>query len=95
MLEADRLPGSRRFMAPEEWQRGAWIDQVTNVFTLGRTAFVLLGNGTPAESAWRGSPAMRSVALRATAPERAERYPSVSAFVQAWREAEKSFTQEV
>lgn len=29
VLDADRLPGSRRFMAPEEWRRGATIDQVT------------------------------------------------------------------
>ncbi|MFX1355435.1 MAG: serine/threonine protein kinase, partial [Promethearchaeota archaeon] len=29
LLQADRLLGSSRFMAPEEWQRGAWIDQVT------------------------------------------------------------------
>ena len=54
VLEDERLPGSRRFMAPEEWQRGAVIDQLTNVYTLGRTAAVLLGNGHLARSQWRG-----------------------------------------
>lgn len=87
VLAADRLPGSRRFMAPEEWQRGATIDQVTNVFTLGRIALVLLGDGTDAPEAWRGNAAMLAVAVRATAPERDRRYPDVRAFVAAWRAA--------
>ena len=36
VLDMDRAYGSRRFMAPEEFRRGATIDQVTNVFNLGR-----------------------------------------------------------
>jgi serine/threonine-protein kinase len=85
--EAGRLPGSKRFMAPEEFQRGARIDQVTNVFTLGRTAFVLLGDGSPEVAAWRGSPAMLAVALRATNLEREQRYPGIPEFVEDWRNA--------
>ncbi len=34
--EAGRLPGSTRFMAPEEFRRGARIDGRTTVFNLGR-----------------------------------------------------------
>lgn len=37
-LERDRAYGSTRFMAPEEFRRGATIDHVTNVFNLGRAA---------------------------------------------------------
>jgi serine/threonine-protein kinase len=87
VLEADRLPGSTRFMAPEEFERGARIDGVTNVFALGRTAAVLLGDGTGSLGAWRGTDRMRAVAERATSPARADRYPSVRAFVDAWRRA--------
>jgi serine/threonine protein kinase len=87
VLADERLPGSRRFMAPEEFQRGATIDQVTNVFTLGRTAMVLLGDGTGTLAGWRGSDAAKDVVIRATAPERAERHPSVRAFVDDWRAA--------
>jgi serine/threonine-protein kinase len=87
VLDAARLPGSRRFMAPEEWQHGATIDQVTNVFTLGRTALVLLGDGTDTREAWRGNAAMHALAVRATAPERNRRYPDIHAFVAAWRAA--------
>ena len=86
-LEDERLAGSTRFMAPEEFQRGARIDQLTNVFTLGRTALVLLGDGSRDRSAWRGSDALREVALRASADARADRYPDVPAFVAAWRVA--------
>jgi serine/threonine-protein kinase len=84
-LDQERLPGSRRFMAPEEWMRGALIDQVTNVYTLGRTALVLLGNGSQSATSWRGSQATWAVALRATEVKREARYASVGAFVEAWR----------
>ncbi len=36
VLEHDRLPGSQRFMAPEEFVRGSLIDHRTQVFRLGR-----------------------------------------------------------
>jgi serine/threonine-protein kinase len=87
VLEADRLPGSRRFMAPEEWKRGATIDQVTNVFTLGRTAVELLGDGTTSLDTFRGNEAMKRVVVRATSVEREERQQSVREFVQDWRSA--------
>jgi serine/threonine-protein kinase len=84
-LEADRLPGSKRFMAPEEFQYGARIDQVTNVFTLGRTAIELLGDGTLSLEAWKGSAAMREVVLRATNFERTARQQSIREFVEDWQ----------
>lgn len=87
VLEADRLLGSSRFMAPEEWQRGARIDQVTNVFTMGRTAIVLLGDGTGSMESWKGTEAMRGVVIRATALERTRRHQSAREFVEDWRSA--------
>ena len=38
-----RMWGSSRFQSPEEYQLGAAIDEVTNVYTLGATAFALFG----------------------------------------------------
>jgi hypothetical protein len=87
VLEDERLPGSTRFMAPEEWERGARVDQVTNVFTLGRTAAVLLGDRSGSMQHWRGGRRMRNVVLRATRPDRAQRHQSVREFVQEWRAA--------
>jgi serine/threonine-protein kinase len=78
-----RMVGSSRFMAPEEHERGATIDERTTVFTLGRTALVLLSD----EQAVRGSPARLDVARRATGDDPADRYPSVAAFAAAWRAA--------
>jgi serine/threonine-protein kinase len=78
VLGDERLPGSRRFMAPEEWQRGATIDQVTNVYTLGRTAVILLGNGRLDGSA------LQAVIARATSVDRAARQQSVAQFVAEW-----------
>lgn len=87
VLDADRLFGSSRFMAPEEFQRGATIDQVTNVFTLGRTAVLLLGDGTGSLASCKGTEAIKRVIVRATSLERRERHASVRQFVEDWRSA--------
>ena len=81
----NRLFGSARFMAPEEFQRGAQIDQSTNVFTLGRAAIVFLANGDIQN--WRANAATKTVIEKATRLERVDRYPSVAAFVDAWETA--------
>ena len=70
-------------MAPEEFQHGARIDQITNVFTLGRTAIVLLSNGDIHN--WPANVATKDVIEKATQPDRAKRYPSVAAFVKSWQ----------
>lgn len=87
VLETDRAYGSTRFMAPEEFQRGATIDQVSNVFNLGRAATVLLGDGTESLDAWKGSEAMKKVVARATDPDRDRRHQCVHEFVDEWRAA--------
>ena len=87
VLDMDRAYGSTRFMAPEEFQRGAVIDQVTNVFNLGRAAAVLLGDGTGGLDAWKGTDAMCRVVERATLADRMLRHESVEEFVGEWRSA--------
>lgn len=93
VLHADRLPGSRRFMAPEEFVRDATIDQQTNVYTLGRTAAVLLSDGDLRSDAWRGSDAMHAVLARATSPERDSRFATVVEFTRAWGNAVESMVR--
>lgn len=82
--------GSKRFMAPEEFELGAAIDAQTNVYTMGAVTFALLGNENKrtAEN-WDASTALFEVAKQATAVEREARFPTVSAFVAAWQEAKK------
>ncbi|MFF7726946.1 serine/threonine protein kinase [Streptomyces sp. NPDC008001] len=89
VLEEERLPGSRRFMAPEEFVRGATIDIRTTVFTLGRAARLLLDAGD-AERAWRGSRAQLAVVERATREDPGERFGSVRRFAGAWAAARRS-----
>jgi serine/threonine-protein kinase len=75
-----RMFGSTRFMAPEEFERGAVIDERTTVFNLGRAAFVFLGE----EGAFRGSPAQGAAAARACDPDRTRRFATVAELVAAW-----------
>lgn len=81
VLDTDRLPGSRRYMAPEEFVRAAVIDQRTNVYTLGRTIQHLLDSA----DGWRGSPAQGQIAAHAARATPADRYPDVAGLAAAWR----------
>jgi len=86
VLTEDRLPGSTRFMAPEERRRGATIDIRTTVHVLGRTARLLLDAG-PGEDVFRGTAAQLAVVERATRPDPGERFGGVRELVEAWRGA--------
>ena len=75
-------------MSPEEFELGAALDEVTNVFTMGATAFALLGGEVDRSfEKWEGSGAVYEVARKAVSTDRSQRYPSLSAFRRAWREA--------
>ena len=82
-----RMFGSSRYMAPEEFERGALVDERTTVFTLGRTAANLLSDGTLARSAFRGSDAQFEIVCRACQTSREQRFASVADFCAAWLEA--------
>ncbi len=85
-VEVDRLPGSDRFMAPEEWEGGATIDERTTVFNLGRAAMVLLDEREVGE-AFRGTPVMADVLEHATQADPARRIRTVMELTTRWREA--------
>jgi serine/threonine-protein kinase len=86
VVEGERLPGSTRYMAPEEFVRGAVIDVRTNVFVLGRVLRLLLDGGDE-ERDWRGTAGQLEVIGRATAGEPGRRYGSVRELAGAWRAA--------
>ncbi|MEU9396439.1 serine/threonine protein kinase [Streptomyces sp. NPDC048324] len=85
VLQEERLPGSRRYMAPEEFIQGSLISIRTTVFVLGRVLRLLMDAGDE-ERAWRGSGAQLAVIGRATATDPAHRFSSVDALVRAWRD---------
>ena len=82
-----RMFGSTRFMAPEEFERGATIDAQTSVFVMGRTALIFLSDGTLDPQAFRGPRALFDVVVQACRPDRADRFTSMAAFSRAWQEA--------
>jgi hypothetical protein len=90
-VEGDRLPGSRRFMAPEEFCRGATIDLRTTVYVLGRSIRLLL-DATDVEEQWRGTAEQLAVVSVATQSDPALRYPDVPALTSAWRSARATNT---
>ena len=83
--EMGRMFGSERFMAPEEFRRGAVIDERTTVFTLGRTMSVFLGDGGLGREGFRGTDAQYRAMTGACRPDPAERLPTVAALARAWR----------
>ena len=85
--EMGRMFGSERFMAPEEFTRGARIDERTTVFGMGRTALILLGEGTLDAAAFRGPAGLFAVAARACQPAPTDRFTTMGDFVTAWRAA--------
>jgi serine/threonine-protein kinase len=68
--EIGRMFGSTRFMAPEEFELGAIIHEVTNVFTMGRIISVFMSDGTLEFTPFRGGRYLYEVMIRACRPER-------------------------
>jgi hypothetical protein len=85
-LDRERQFGSSRFMAPEEWHRGATIDERTTVYTLGRAAFVFLGGerGDPSPECWRADARRHAVVHRATAELPTDRFATVAELHRSW-----------
>lgn len=79
-----RMFGSSRFMAPEEFELGAWIDEQTTVFNLARTALLFLGDGSLEAEQFRGGEALFQVVARACQDRKADRYGSVAEFHRVW-----------
>jgi serine/threonine protein kinase, bacterial len=83
--DVGRMWGSSRFMSPEECERGATLDEVTNVYALGAFAFAVFGDErTKDPGVWRGPAELLTVAMMATRQERSQRYTSITALRQAW-----------
>ena len=85
--EMGRLWGSSRFMSPEEHVRGATIDEVSNVYAMGATAFALFAYYDRSRESWPlGEDAYRA-AQKATSDVRESRPQSIREYLDAWRHA--------
>jgi len=74
-----RMFGSSRWMAPEEFEPGAAIDERTTVFTLGRAIAWILGNGSDDRRAFRGNDRQWDAVQEATAADPGARIQTVAA----------------
>jgi hypothetical protein len=87
ILDVDRQLGSASYMAPEEFRRGASIDERATVHTLGRMALVYLGCARRADARrddFRGSDEQFAIALEASAADPSERIQTVRELRAAW-----------
>lgn len=85
-----RMWGSSRFQSPEEYQLGAPIDEVTNVYTAGAFAFALFANYSRDIEAWPLSEELFHVVTRATADDRTVRQQSIRELMEEWERAMNS-----
>ena len=86
---ADRLGivGSARYVSPEECVQDAIMDEITNVYTMGATAFALFAYGNRSPEAWTLSQELYAVVNRAVSDERGERQQSILQLIEEWRAA--------
>jgi len=85
--------GSSRFMSPEEFERGATIDEITNVFTMGACSFEILGNNhIRTIKQWKASDKLFEVAKKATNNDRSQRYQSMRELYNAWKTALENYS---
>ena len=85
-----RMYGSSRFMSPEEFTLGAAIDEITNVYTMGATAFALFGDENKRDrniKDWQLSNELFNVATKAVSDERGNRQQSLKQLISEWKAA--------
>ncbi len=80
-----RMFGASRFMAPEEFEMGAVLDDRTTMFTLGRIIWHFGTRLTEQAEDFCGPPALARVVRTACQPSRADRHASVAAFAETWQ----------
>jgi serine/threonine-protein kinase len=82
--------GSKRFNAPEDFIKGEILDEKTNVYNMGATAFSLIGGELDRSiEKWEGTVALFKVAQMATNEHRNDRFDSVAEFYREWKMALK------
>jgi len=76
--------GSPRFASPEERVDGAVVDEVTNVYHMGATAFCLFADGDRSPEAWPLGVHLYEIIRRATSDDRAQRQQSIKQLLDEW-----------
>ena len=79
-----RMFGATRFMAPEEFELGAQLDERTTVFTLGRIAWHFATRLTEDPAEFCGTDGLAEVIQKACQPSPTDRHACVADLASAW-----------
>lgn len=82
-----RMWGSSLFQSPEEFRLGAVIAEITNVYTVGATAFALFGGYSRTMDRWQLNEKLFAVATKAVSDDKAYRQQSIKQFREEWETA--------
>ena len=82
-----RMWGSSCFQSPEEFRLGAVIDEITNVYTVGATAFALFGGYSRTRDNWQLSDKLFEIVTKAVSDDRSQRQQSIRQFIEEWEAA--------
>ncbi|MDR3120664.1 MAG: serine/threonine protein kinase [Clostridiales bacterium] len=84
------LWGHMDCMSPEERTDGVLIDEISNVYAMGATAFALFADGDRSREAWTLSDARYAVVKKAVSDTRGERQGSIRQLMAEWESATDS-----
>lgn len=79
-----RMWGSSRFMSPEEYEKGAVLDEITNVFTLGQMGFSLFTDSDYDPTIFPLGTRCYDILMKAISPERENRFRTIAEFEIHW-----------
>jgi serine/threonine-protein kinase len=81
------IVGSARYVSPEECVQDAIMDEITNVYTMGATAFALFAYGDRSPKAWTLNKSLYDVTKKAVSDDRSARQQSIEQLIMEWRTA--------
>ncbi|MDD4797400.1 MAG: serine/threonine protein kinase [Eubacteriales bacterium] len=82
-----RALGDPAVMSPEEYRIGGLLDEITNVYTMGATAFVLFSDNNRLSEAWPLSAALYAVVKKSISEQRQARQQTIEQLITEWNRA--------
>lgn len=79
--------GDPAIMSPEENRVAGLVDEISNVYTMGATAFVFFADEQQSREKWVLSSELYEVAKKAVSKARNQRQQSICALVEEWKAA--------
>jgi serine/threonine-protein kinase len=81
------LWGCSRIASPEERVDGAVVDEISNVYNMGATAFCLFADSDRSREAWPLNQGLYEVVKKATSDDRSQRQQSIRQLIEEWEDS--------